>query len=70
MGRKAVEFDPDQYHKFKYHRYVQKSYVPTPLRSPITTWEQTNPNIFNTTFDLLQFLQNVKEFDLFEKYAN
>ena len=30
-GRKAVEFDPDEYQKFKYDRYVQKSYVPTPL---------------------------------------
>ena len=32
VWRKAVEFDPDGYQKFKYHRYVQKSYVPTPLR--------------------------------------
>ena len=23
----AVEFDPDEYQKFKYHRYVQKLYV-------------------------------------------
>ena len=30
----------DEYQKFKYHLYVQKSYVPTPLRAPITTWEQ------------------------------
>ena len=29
VGRKAVEFDPNQYQKFKYHRYVQKSYVCT-----------------------------------------
>ena len=27
--------------KFNYHRYVQKAYVPTPLRAPKTTWEQT-----------------------------
>ena len=33
IGRKAVEFDPDEYQKFKYHRYVQKSYVP---RSKVT----------------------------------
>ena len=39
--RKAVEFDPDEYQKLKYHRYAQKSYVPTPLRAPITTREQT-----------------------------
>ena len=25
IGRKAVEFDPNEYQKFKYHRYVQKS---------------------------------------------
>ena len=31
IGRKAVEFDPDEYQKFKYHRYVQKSYVPSLL---------------------------------------
>ena len=41
IGRNAVEFDPDEYQKFKYHRYVQKSLVPTPLRAPITTWEET-----------------------------
>ena len=41
IGRKAVEFDNEEYQKFKYHRYVQKSYVPSPLRAPITTWEQT-----------------------------
>ena len=34
IGRKAVEFDIDDYQKFKYHRYVQKSYVPTPHRAP------------------------------------
>ena len=28
IGRNAVEFDPNKYQKFKYHRYVQKSYVP------------------------------------------
>ena len=27
IGGKALEFDPDEYQKFKYHRYVQKSYV-------------------------------------------
>ena len=27
--------------KFKYHRYVQKSYVPTPPRAPITLWGQS-----------------------------
>ena len=31
IGRKAVEFDPIEYHKFKYHCYVQKSYVPTSM---------------------------------------
>ena len=41
IGRKAVENEPDEYQKFKYHHYVQKSYVPTPLKAPITTWEQT-----------------------------
>ena len=30
----------------------------------------TNPNLFNKTFGLRQFLHNVKEFDLFEKYVN
>ena len=70
IGRKAVEFDPDQYQKFKYHRYVQKSYVPTPHRAPITTWEQTQTFLIkNSTFDR-QFLQNVKEFDLFQKHVN
>ena len=40
--RKAVEFDPDEYQKFKYHRNVQKSYVPTPPRAPITIiWDQS-----------------------------
>ena len=43
--RKTVEFDPDEYQKFKYHRYVQKSYVPTPLRAPITTCMGTNTNL-------------------------
>ena len=38
---KAVEFNPDEYQKLKYNRFVQKSYVPTPLRAPITTWKQT-----------------------------
>ena len=37
VGQKAVEFDPDESQKFKYHRYVQKSFVPTPLRGPINT---------------------------------
>ena len=36
IGHKAVEFDSDEYWKFKYYRYVQKSYVPTPPRAPIT----------------------------------
>ena len=31
INLKAVEFDPDEYQKFKYHHHVQKSYVPTPL---------------------------------------
>ena len=42
--RKAVEFDPDEYQKFKYHRYVQKSYVPTPPyieHHAIPIWEQS-----------------------------
>ena len=56
VGQKAVEFDPDEYQKFKYHRYVQKPY--------------TIPNLSNRKFDLRQFLQNVKQFDLFEKYVN
>ena len=43
IGRKAVEFDPDEYQKFKYHRYDQKSYVPTPLRAQITTWDKPKP---------------------------
>ena len=47
----AVEFDPDEYQKFKYNGYVQKSYVPTPLRAPITTWEQTQTFLIkNSTF--------------------
>ena len=67
IGRKAVEFDPDEYQKFKDHRYVQKLYVPTSLRAPITTWEQTQTFLIKK-FYLRQFLHNVKEFDLFEKY--
>ena len=43
IGRKAVEFHPDEYQKFKYHRYVQKSYVPTPARAPMATI----PNLIN-----------------------
>ena len=35
-----MEFDPDEYQKIKYHRYVQNSYVPTPPRAPITISEQ------------------------------
>ena len=51
IGRKAVEFDPDEYQKFKYHRYVQKSYVPTPLIEPITIWDQTQTFLIqNSTF--------------------
>ena len=44
-------FDPDEYQQFKYHRYVQKSYVKRydvqksyiviPLSAPITIWEQS-----------------------------
>ena len=45
IGRKAVEFDPDKYQKLKYHRYVQKSYVPTP-RAPITNHVGEIPNLF------------------------
>ena len=30
----------------------------------------TNPNLSNKKFDRRQFLHNVKEFDLFEKYVN
>ena len=30
----------------------------------------TNSNLFNKIFVLRQFLHNVKEFDLFEKYVN
>ena len=41
------------------------AYVPTPLRAPITILEQTQ-TFFYKAFDLRQFLQNVKEFDLFE----
>ena len=70
IGRKAVEFDPHEYQKFKYNRYVQKSYVPTPPSAPITTWEQTQTNLCNKNFDLRQFLHNVKELDLFEKCVN
>ena len=43
----CVEFNPDEYQKFKYHRYVQKSYGPTPLRAPITTWERTQTFLLN-----------------------
>ena len=28
-GAKHEEFNPDEYQKFKYHRHVQKSHVPT-----------------------------------------
>ena len=47
IGRNAVEFDPDEYQKFKYHRYVQKSYVPTPPRPPVTIWEQSQTFLIN-----------------------
>ena len=47
VGQKSVEFDADEYQKFKYHRHVQKSYVPTPLRVPINTWEQTQTFLLN-----------------------
>ena len=47
IGRKTVEFDPDEYQKFNYDRYVPKSYVPTPLRAQITTWEQTQTFLIN-----------------------
>ena len=35
-----MEFDPDEYQKFKYHCYVQRSCVPAPPRAPITILEQ------------------------------
>ena len=50
IWRKAVEFDPDEYQKFKYHRYVQKSYVPTSLRALITTLEQTQTFILKNVY--------------------
>ena len=36
-------FVSNEYQKFKYHRYVQKSYVPKPPRAPMTCiiWEQS-----------------------------
>ena len=65
-SRKAVEFNPDEYQKFKYHRYGQKSYVPTPLRARITTWEQTQKFLLNIlffifflSFDLRWFLHTI-----------
>ena len=56
-----MEFDPDEYQKFKYHRYVQKSYVPTPLRAPITIWEQTQTFLLNEFFyfDLRQYRHTI-----------
>ena len=53
-----MEFDPDEYQKFKYRRYVQKSDVPTPLRALITTWEQTQTFLLKK-FDLRQFLHTI-----------
>ena len=51
IGRIAMEFDRDEYQKFKYHRYVQKLYVPTLLRAPITILEQTQTfSIKHSTF--------------------
>ena len=51
VGQKDMEFDSDEYQKFKYHRYIQKSYVPTPVRASITTWEQTQTFLIkNLTF--------------------
>ena len=44
-------------------------YVPTPLRAPIKHMG-TNQNLSNKKFDLRQFLHDVKEFDLFEKFVN
>ena len=39
--------DTDEYQKFKYHRYVQKSYVLTPHRAPINICMGTIPNLSN-----------------------
>ena len=54
--------NPNTIVTFKSHMYQH-------LLAPITTWEQTH-NLSNKKFDLRQFLHNVKEFDLFEKYVN
>ena len=44
--------------------------LPSTSHPPSTSHIGTHSNLFNKTFDLRQFLQNVKEFDLFEKYVN
>ena len=56
IRHQAAEFDPDEYQKFKYHHYIQKSY--TSYRASITTWEQ-NPKLLNIKFDLRQFLHTI-----------
>ena len=53
-----MEFYPSEYQKFKYHRYVQKSYVATPLRAPITTWEQTQTFLLKK-INIRQFLRTI-----------
>ena len=57
MERKAVEFDLDDYQKFKFHHYVQKSCVPTPTRAPITILKQSQT--FSKKSDLCHFLYTV-----------
>ena len=62
IARKAVEFDADEYQKFKYHRYVRKSYVPTPPRAPTSIWEQSQTfliNIGHSTVPTHNLLTNV-----------
>ena len=53
-----MEFDPDEDQKLKYQRNVQKSYVPTPLRAPITTWEQTQTFLLKNLI-FRQFLHTI-----------
>ena len=51
----TVDFNPDEYQTFNYHRNVQKSHVPTPARVPtIIIWEYSLTVLINS--ELRHFL--------------
>ena len=59
---KAVEFNPDEYKKFKYCRKLQKSYVPTPPRVPCNNYNiGILPNCLNKIQNFaIFFIQSVR----------